>query len=384
MFRSKATSPPGSYRRIVLLYLCISIARLNSAAGEEDLLLTVRMKGSADGVGLTSRKVAIEQAQQRIMEEVLQSMTHATDMTLFNPILRQTSRYIPRYDLLRTDIAGETTEVEIDAYVLEKPLRRDIAAIMLPRLPRKPSVQLLIADYVGPGAASGGPTFDIAETVLRKALEEFEFTVRGIQDILDHYEVAQLLEIIQGEMDATASFARANGEDVVIVGAVTTVHEALATDSNMLTNRARITLRILSGTDGKASDTLAAEAAVQSVDPVEGGTQAAQDACGKLTTDCIVGVVIAMLGLEDESRVIFRVEGPNSPETMTELEGMLRAIPGVSEIESLFYSPTLARLAVDYGGTMAYLSDLLAGRPVNGRKIEIGRCVQREITIRFK
>ncbi len=381
-FRLKSPRIPDGFFWVIVL----GISTLSSiyGFGEEDLLLTVRMRGSAAGVGLSSRKLAIEQAQQLVMEEVLQSLTHSEDMALFKPILRQTARYIPRYDLLRTDIVGETTEVEIDAHVSEKPLHRDLAAIMLPRLPHKPSVRLLLADYIGPNAESGGPTFDIAESVFRKALEEFEFTVSGIHDLLDHYEITRLLQIIQGDMDTTASFARANAEDVVIVGSVTTSHERLHADSNMLSNRARVTLRIVSGPDGKVSGTLTAEAVVQSVNPVEGGTQASQDACGKLTADCIVGVVIAMLGMQDEQRVIVRVEQPDTPEFMAELESMLHAIAGVSEIETLFFSPTLARLAVDYGGTMAYFSDSIAGRSINGRKIEIARCVKREISIQFK
>jgi len=355
-----------------------------SGWGEEELLLTVRMKGGAEGVGLSARKQAIAQAQQQVMEDVLQSMAHSTDMALFKPVLRQTSRYIPRYDLLRTDIIGERTEVEIDAYVLEKPLRRDVAAIMLPRLPRKPSVRLLIADYIGPESASGGPTFTVAETVFRDALEEFDFPVAGIHDLLDHYDITQLLQIVQGDVDTTAAFARANAQDVVIVGSVVTTHESLAADSNMLRNRALVSLRILSGPDGKICDTLTAEAAVQSVVPVEGGTQAAQDACGKLKTDCIVGVVIAMLGLEDENRVIVRVEQPNSRETMEELLDLLKTIEGVSAQETLFFSDTLARLAVEYSGTMASFSDALAGRLVNGKKVEVARCVKRDITLRFK
>lgn len=384
MCRANVKAPPSIRLHVWLLLLSVMAGLVFSGWGEEELLLTVRMKGGAEGVGLSARKQAIAQAQQQVMEDVLQSMAHSTDMALFKPVLRQTSRYIPRYDLLRTDIIGERTEVEIDAYVLEKPLRRDVAAIMLPRLPRKPSVRLLIADYIGPESASGGPTFTVAETVFRDALEEFDFPVAGIHDLLDHYDITQLLQIVQGDVDTTAAFARANAQDVVIVGSVVTTHESLAADSNMLRNRALVSLRILSGPDGKICDTLTAEAAVQSVVPVEGGTQAAQDACGKLKTDCIVGVVIAMLGLEDENRVIVRVEQPNSRETMEELLDLLKTIEGVSAQETLFFSDTLARLAVEYSGTMASFSDALAGRLVNGKKVEVARCVKRDITLRFK
>ncbi len=365
---------------ILFLFLGISLRGF----GEQAPLLTVRMKGSAEGVGLSARKQAIENAQQHVVEEVLLSMTHSTDKTIFQSILRQASQYVQRYDLLRTDIVGDTTEVEIDAHVLEKPLRHDVAAIMLPRLPRKPSVRLLLADYIGPDAVAGGPTFDIGEAVFRKSLEDFEFPVKGIQDLLDHYEMPQLLDIIQGDVPTTATFARANAEDVVIVGSITTTHQPLSDGSNMLRNRARVAMRIVSGPDGKISDTLTAEAVVQSVDPEEGGMQAAQDACGKLTADCLVGVVLAMAGMEDESRVILRVEQPGAPDIMTVLIDLIRTIEGVSSVEQLFFAATLGRLAVEYSGTMAHFADCMAGQLLNGRKVEVARCVKREITLRFK
>lgn len=363
--------------------LCLLLAAGIPYAQADDLL-TVRMKGSAEGVGLSARKTAVENAQELVMEEVLQAMTNSSDTTLFKPILGQASRYIQRYDLLRSDITGTVTEVEIDAYVLEKPLKRDVAAIMLPRLPRKPIVRLLLAEYIGPEAQTGGPTFDIAETVLKKSMEDFGFSVKGVHDLLDHYEMTQLVNITQGDVPTTAAFARANGEDVVVVGSVTTTHEPLSDGSNMLRNRARVVVRVVSGPDGKIRDTLTAEAAVQSVDPVEGGAQAAQDACGKMTGDCVVAVVLAMLGLEDSSRVIILVENPGSRDRVDELIRTLGGVEGTGAVETLFFSETLARLAVEYYGDMAFFADAVTGLSIGGRKIEVGRCVRREITLLLK
>lgn len=365
----------------VILFL---LAACPFTAEGTDGELTVRTKGSAEGVGLSSRKLAVESACQLALEEVLGAMINSTDMTLFKPVLQQASRYVARYDLLRSDVVGTATEVEIDAHVQEKPLKHDVAAIMLPRLPRKPSVRVLLAEYIGPGAREGGPTFDIAEAVFREPLEDFGFTVKGVHDLLDHYEAPQLMAIAEGDVPTTAAFARANAEDVVLVGSITTTHEPAGADSNMLRNRARAVMRVVSGPDGKVRDTLTAEAAVQSVEPVEGGTQAAQDACGKLTGDCVVAIVLAVLGMEDETRVIVRVDQPGTQPAVDELCVLLRGVMGVGGIEPLFFSETLARLAVEYSGEMAFLSDSIAGKTVSGRKVEIARCVKREITLRLR
>ena len=255
---------------------------------------------------------------------------------------------------------------------------------MLPRLPRKPSVRVLLAEFIGPGAREGGPTFDVAEAVLRKPLEEFGFVVKGVHDLLDHYEAPQLVAIAEGDVPTTAAFARANGEDVVLVGSITTTHEAAGAESNMLRNRARAALRVVSGPDGKVRDTLAAEAVVQSVDPAEGGTQAAQDACGKLTGDCVVAIVLAMLGMEDETRVIVRLEQPGNQQAVDDLCSVLQSVGGAGAIERLFFSETMARLAVEYTGDMAFFSDAITGKIAGGRKVEVSRCVKREIWLVLK
>ena len=235
---------------------------------DEEGVLTVRTKGTAEGVGLSARKAAVETACQAALEEVLGAMTNSSEMDLFKPVLRQASRYVSRYDLLRSDIVGTATEVEIDAHVLEKPLKHDVAAIMLPRLPRKPSVRVLLAEFIGPGAREGGPTFDVAEAVFRKPLEDFGFTVKGVYDLLDHYEAPQLVAIAEGDVPTTAAFARANSEDVVlVVPSPRHTRRWARTPTYFVTGRVPPCVWFRTRREGR--DTLTASR-VQSVDPVEG------------------------------------------------------------------------------------------------------------------
>ena len=347
-------------------------------------VFTVRMKGYAEGVGLTARRLAIEDAQHQVMVDILRSMTNSEDMAPFRGMLRQASRYVQRYDVLRSDVVGESTEVEIDAFILERPLRNDVAAVMMPRLPRKPTVLLLIAEYIGPESQTGGPTFDVAETVLRDRVKDFNFTINGINSLITHFDVLHLVKIINGEVSEGAAFARANQEDVVVIGDVTVDYERLQEESNMLRNKATATFRVFSGHDGKMMDVITSQAIVQSVDPVEGGKQAVQDACAKITSDFVVSVVLTMLSLEDESRALIEIEQPLTSGTVEHLAVMIGEIPGVYGVETLFFSETLARLAVEYQGTMANFSDMIDEKIVDGRKVEVIRCVKREMTLSFQ
>jgi hypothetical protein len=354
------------------------------AGASTEPVFTVRMKGYADGIGLTARHLAIEDAHHQVMVDILHSMTNSDDMSPFRGMLRQASKYIQKYDVLRVDVIGETTEVEIDACILERPLRHDVATIMLPRLPRKPTILLLIAEYIGTESRTNGPTFDVAETVLRNRVKEFEFSVNGVGSLITHFDIISLIETINGDVSKGAAFARANQEDVVVIGSVSVAHEPLLEDSNMLRNKADATLKVFSGHDGKMMDVISSQAVVQSVDPDEGGKQAVQDAASKMTSDVIVSVVLAMLSLEDEERALVEIKNPVNPDTVTQIVKLIEGIPGVYGVESLFFSETLARLAVDYYGTMAEFSDWVDESIVNGRKMAVTRCVKREITLTFE
>jgi hypothetical protein len=334
-------------------------------------------------VGLTARKLAIEDAQRQVLSDVLDSMVGEGDKTPFHALLRQSARYISRYDLLLTSVSGQTTEVEIDAHVLERPLRHDVAAIMMPRLPRKPSVAMLIAEYIGPDAAAGGPTFDIGEAVFKERVKELGFSLTGVHELLNQFDIQELLAVANGDIEHAVHFARANKSDVVIIGSATAEHEPIQTDSNMFRNRVTVTLRVFAGADGKMMDTLTAQSVVQSVDPMDGGKQAVQDACGKLASEFVVAVVLTMLSLEDESRVLMDVQQPGTESVLQELAQWIEQAPGTGTVEILHFSESEGRLAVEYVGAMADFSDWISGHRIENRKVEVIRCVKREMTVRF-
>ena len=167
----------------------------------------VRMSAEAEGVGASAKKMAIELAQQQIITEVIQSLTNSTDLAPFRGLLRQASAYIARYDLLRNDISGTMTQVEIDAQVREKPLRQDIAAIMLPRLPRHPNILLLLAEQTESTAAVQAGWGPAART-LDEGLKKFGFSVAGLESLGGVYSAERLGQVIGGGVEEGSRFAR--------------------------------------------------------------------------------------------------------------------------------------------------------------------------------
>lgn len=362
-----------------LLGVAALLFALCSTVSAQEQTFTVRMTGHSDGVGIAARNNAVAEAEEQIITDVLRAMVNMEDLAPFKAMLRHASGYIQRYDLLRCDIANNSTTVEVDACVLEKPLRQDVAAAMLPRIPKHSTVLLVVSEQptpetpatVGPGAAF---------LVLREGLEKYGFTVVGPDKMADLYSAQKLLAITGGTVDDGSRFARENLQNVVITGQATSEHEPLPTASDMTRNRARLALRVYSGPDGKMTDALGAEAVVQSMDPRDGGDQAISDAAGKLVTDTTVAVVLALLGRQEKDRVLLTVEQPGDEDAVHGIAEALRKVPGVAGVEEMLISPALARLQIDYQGSMARLADLMHTLPVAAGTLEVRKAVGREIT----
>lgn len=379
LFRHGTPLCPRCGVRVVVSALLLLSGAAHSQSGGD--VFTVRMTGTANGVGAGARKLAVEDAQQQILTEVLRAMTNSGDLTPFRSILRHASGYIRQYDLLRSDTDAGRTHVEIDAQVLERALRQDVAAVMLPRLARRPEVLLLLAEEPAgddaPAVLRDGP----AATALRTGLEKFSFSVTGPEALELVYSPAELLDAVRGGVDRGGRFARENLQDVVITGEAKVVRESVLEGSNMLRHRASVVLRIFSGADGKMSDALSSEAVVQGVDPAESGAQAISDAAEKLVGEATVSVVLAMLERENRDRVLVSVEAAGHPGLTRELAEAMDMFPGVEGAEVLLDAPSLGRIALDYDGAMADLADYLHTLRLTEGKVDIRRVVGREMSL---
>jgi hypothetical protein len=347
-------------------------------------MLTIRMEGYAEGVGFVPRQVAIRNAKQAVLEQVLRSLTGKEDLRVFRPILRHADAYIPDFDVLRHDTFGDGTSVEIDARLLEKPLHDDIAAIMLPRLPDSPTVQVIVGQRLSTDENLAIDPGGMAETTIVAGLNEHRVKVVGIEALAGRIEPERLLGVLQGSLADGATLARALKADVVLIGTVVTEATGKADPNTAQRHKATANLRVYRGSDGKVIDDISSVAAMHGVDPFAASEEAVRDACRKVIRDSLTAAVITVLGNQTRDNVLLTLRRPSEEARVQALQMVLEGDPQVSDLELLFYEQDLARMRFGYSGSMAYLVELMDGAVVNGRKLTVDRVVGREMDATFQ
>jgi len=355
----------------------------HTAHASDDDLVEMRMEGYADGIGLAARHEAIENAKQEIIRKLLNNIVADGELGHLRTILRQSSRYIRGHYPLRHDFIGDTTRVEIDAYVNLPALYNDVAVTMLPFLPEPPRLLLVIGEQLPHDEIVAVPDFGYADTALREALSKFRLQVTGVETIIEQFSQAELIEAVSGGLELGSAFARAQQSDVVILGAVQVEAEETAPGSNVFRHKATATVRLYRGGNGEFVDAFTEIAAVSSADQVEGSVQAVEDACEKLAGDITMASVLAVLGAAKDPRVLLTLEHPGAGERMAELERLLREAFGYNNVEIYFTSERFARIRVDYDGPMIDFVDLISSGAFADAYIQVHRAVGREVEAEF-
>lgn len=353
------------------------------ALASDDDLVEVRMEGYAEGIGLAARNAAIANAKQEIIRKLLNNVVASGDLQHLRSILRQAGRYIRGHYVLRHDFVGDSTRVEIDAYVNVAALHSDVAVTMLPFLPERPSLLLVLGEKLAHDEIVAVPDFGYAESALRAALGRFNLNVEGVDTVSNRFSQAELIQTVTGELELGGAFARANSHDVVVIGAAEVETEETSPGSNLFRHRASVTIRLYRGGSGEFVDAFTELAAVSSAEPMQGSIQAVEDACAKLAGDVTIASVLAVLGARQDPRVLLTVENPNSEAPVLELERVLREAFGHDTVERLFYSEALARMRVDWGGPMVDFVDLISSGDFEGAWIQVHRAVGREVEAEF-
>ena len=346
-------------------------------------LLTVRVSGFAEGIGVTARDNAIFHAQQEAVRNYLTSITHSEDIYPLRPILRNAQRYVAAYDLLRHDIRETETRVELDVQLFEKALRQDFATIMLPRMPRTPKVLLVIGEKIGKDTIVGVTDFGVSETVLKEGLERLRLEVAGVDSIDAYYSLEELMDVVLGDVEVGRRFALGQLADVVVLGAALTETEGEAVEGLVQRHRAKVELRLFRVKDGKMTDALTAVASVHSADRTSGTEQAVQDACKKLLGDTTVSAVLSVVGTEPMRDVLLTIPEPGSPKRLEQLTAVLQSIPGVYAVQRVVDIKKLARFRVNFEGSMMTLADTLCNAAYEGARLEIKRAVDRSLEACF-
>lgn len=359
-----------------LLFAATLIA--GGAAFAQDETFVVRADARVEGVGLAAREAALKAAQRVVLERVLRSMVVAADLRTFKPILDNASRYVAGYDLLRHDVVDTWTSVEIDAEVVEKPLRSDIAALALPLFPEPPSVLLLLGEQVGDDRIVSVPDAGYAETALKDRLKRLGLNVAGSESLAPLYTQAQLIGYVEGGREEQSQFAERCLEDVVVVGTAVTSH-APESGGEVFRNRATLTLQVYRGGDAKLLDAFAISAAVLGADPNEAGLQAVEDACAKMAGEVAVAAALALLGSEPVTATTITIHAPATPERLEQIAAELLALPGVDTIRSLFISPALGRLRLVGEVPLVDLSRGMETLVVEGQSLKVNQAFGRTI-----
>jgi hypothetical protein len=378
--------PGHTTRRRLYCAARLALFALLAAApvlAEDPDTITVRTEGRAEGSGVAARNAAVLLAERDAVLEVLKSLTADTALEPFQPILRNAAKYVLSYELLRSDPSDEATHVEIDAHVLERPLRQDVAAIMLPRLPAPPRIQLLIGERIGADRITAVPDAGVGETALLEALKRFKIECHGSSGLEAPYTQSQLIGIVEGDVDVGGRFARGTLADVTILGTAITESQGPVAKGDVIRVKAQVKLRIFRGSDGKMVDDLSSTAVVHGDNPALAGEQAVVDACNKLTADLLVTSVLAVVGARVSDAILVAIEQPGSKARYDAFLKALEAFPGVSRTEELFFSEALARLRFKYDGPMEPLAHYLAPGPYEGRELQLREAVAHEMHFAF-
>jgi len=351
----------------------------------EDLLV-VRAKGFAEGTGVAARLDAVSDAVRKVMREVLVKKAHTEDLTLLRPILLHADRYVARSRILDAGERDGSTRVEVDVSLHDRDIDRDIARIMLPRLPRRPVFLFLIGEKPRPEKDLTIPDFGIVETTLREGLEGLDLEALGADSLGKLYSQRQLVDVVAGGVPAGARFATEREADVVVVGEATVNLEGTMGSGEVKRSLARIDLRVFRGSDGDMIYDLSREAAVYGEDLDATADQALEDAAQKLVGDTVMAGVLAVLGAPGggEDSVTLVLENPRTEARVTALVTALRGDPEISLAKTRFYSEDVARVHLGYRGPMSALSLLLDGCDVEGRTMKVRSVVGREITAFFE
>lgn len=380
---------PNHKTRSTLLFLFSATLILSGvffsagALAEGPATFLVRATGHVPGTGFAVRNQAIALACREAVLEVLENYLPYTERYLLEEMLQHPEAYIQRYDLLRHDQDENGTRVEIDVHILEQPLFRDLARVMFPRLPHPPNILIVMGERIGPDRIVAVPDFGITETALREALENQDMSVSGVDSIVDVYSQAELITLVQGDVETGADFARENLADVVIVGTAIAQADNPDETDQLQRHRAVVQARVYRGFDGKIMEEVQAAAAVHGIDSMDTGTQAVNDACAKIADNLSITAIIAMLGKQEQDKVLIHIQNPGSQERIDQIENVLRFLPGVTQIERVFHSTARARMRVDYNGPLRFLLEAITEPLYEGEYLDTKSAIGREITVAF-
>ena len=356
-----------------------------AAALSPDDVLTIRVTSEVEGSGAVARKLAQDQAEFMALEEVIRSWIPEMDLQPFRGLIRHASAYVKQTNVLQTTRDGGRLRLEADVTLRELPLRRDLAAVLLPRLPEKPAFALIAGPVVNSGEnppTLAGRLLDPAVRRMVDTLGQLGFS-GSLPEQQGELSAAVIEQAFRNSVESIGLLARQSRQPFLLACDGRVNLRPVQPDSNVLRVEAALNVRIFRAEDGKMLESFGTTSVVQSVDPTEGAKFALEDAAAKLTTDCAVTLILSASELrkEDPDAVVIMIDHPPDAESVETVAAVLRELPESRKVEVLSPGPVLARIRVYSSLRMADLADLLQQVEIGPYRLDLRKAFGREIQV---
>ena len=340
------------------------------------------MDGTAEGTGRAARAQAVANAQTIVLADLVESLAGSSNLSLFTPILDSPQAYVHSCRVLQCSEEAGVTRVEVEVSVLQRELRRDMAALVLAGLERPLSVLVLVR------AAPSDLALDLSslplqvEGRLSGVLKEKGLDVVGPGGARGLYAEAELDERLRGEKEALAALARENLVDVIVVGVLSI--ESTQTGVNTFTNRIGLSLQVVREHDAALLDVLKREVVNHSAVPEEGVRAAVEEVCELFNESLEMTVLLAGSRLPSRPYVVVEIENLGDPDRMDRVAEVIGTVFGVTEVNVLFKTDQVGRLRFLYEGPMSLVVNALRDHQFDGFSLAVTRAVGRRITYRVE
>lgn len=340
---------------------------------------SLRTEGHARGTGIIAHTQALDDAKRVAVLETLVRIVPTKDLAPFRPILERSGRYIRSFQELEYTEARNETRVEIEVRVTENLLRRDAAALLLPRLPTPPKVLVLIAHTTEEGKPWNPQLPGPAELAILERLRDADFETLDPALLRKRYTPPDLVERITDQAGQPGRFPLENAVALAITGHARSAVRG-ADGAGLHTCRATLTVRVARAGYDKVVATHTARGVVHTRDAAMGTRQALLDAIARVWPDLSASCVLAVAGAEPPEDLVLTVEDPGTQERIQEIAGRIAAFPGVDAVDPLHYADVWTRLQVKYDGDPAPLAKHLIRQDYSDFRLEPRVIVGRDMT----
>lgn len=315
-------------------------------------LLKVGGEATVAGVGSPARATAIARAERDALRKHIESLMGKDLMHLAGPLLNRTSAYVQSSRLVELAQGEREVHVEIVAYISPEPLRADLAALVLPALPKPPVVLVLVGEQAGNVTRLSGTEASVAETSFVKAFDNAGFEVLDPYVLRERYTQPQLMRALRERGATAARLARQNRADLILMGNAHYSETPVGTSGGTWRVSATLRLSLVNAETGKEVQALTSTASLNSGSIEDGRRQAVLDAGAKIVDDAMVGAVLAVVGKKNADIVWLAIEGPGNRRRAQEIVAVLRRFKGMTALEEMYHSPGVARYRCQYEGSM--------------------------------